>query len=216
MAPSVATVIAAAKSKLGAKYVWGAEGPNTFDCSGLMVWAWEKVGVKLPRTSQQQARFGTAVPLSQVQPGDLITSNWGGGPSSHVGMYIGDNKMIHAPRPGSVVKIANLDANYRAHINTVRRVPGANAAGITPALDGSDLLDLGGIIAGPNTILAPLKAMAQGTVSLARSMLTVGEFATFLLKLALPTTWVRITSGILGMMFLLLGLGFLIHETRGA
>src|SRR5918994_587870 len=59
-AASVAAAVKAAQAKLGSPYVWGAEGPSTFDCSGLMVWAWEKAGVKLPRTSQEQAKYGTA------------------------------------------------------------------------------------------------------------------------------------------------------------
>jgi hypothetical protein len=216
-APSVATAIKAAEAKLGSPYVYGAEGPSTFDCSGLMVWAWEKAGVTLPRTSQEQAKYGTPVPLSKIRPGDLVTSNWGEGPSSHVGMYIGGGKLIHAPRPGSKVKVANLDANYRSKINSVRRVPGSVLAGVDQAglPSPGDILDMG-VAAGTGGLLAPLKIVGSAMGDVAAGMLSIGKFAEFLLRLALPSTWVRIVCGLLGSLLLLLGLGFLVREARGA
>lgn len=230
MAFSVAAAIAAARSKIGAPYVWGATGPSSFDCSGLTQWAWGKAGVKLPRTSQAQAGFGTPVPLSKIRPGDLVTSNWGSGPSSHVGLYIGSGHIIHAPRPGKPVTIAKLDANYRSHINAIRRVPNSVTTGVTdvgfspgdllggiPGLagDAGDVLgDLGDVLFGKGGILGPLAAMARETAGIAGSLASVGGFATLLLKLALPTTWVRIAAAFLGAMFLFLGLAFLIKETR--
>lgn len=228
MAPSVAKAIAAARTKLGARYVWGAAGPSTFDCSGLTSWAWRQAGVTIPRTSQAQATYGDPVKMQDIRAGDLVTSNWGSGPSSHVGLYIGGGKIIHAPRPGSVVKIANLDANYRSKVNAIRRVRGSSAAGVTDVGFGpDDLLEglgrgiTGGLIGDPtdpsslgSSLLGPLKAIANGTVAIAGSIAQMGGLATLLLKLALPSTWIRIVAGLLGLMFLLLGLGFLIRETR--
>ncbi|AUG76796.1 hypothetical protein CFP65_1928 [Kitasatospora sp. MMS16-BH015] len=112
-----AVAVAAAESKLGHDYQWGAEGPNVFDCSGLMEWAYAQAGVSLPRTSQEQGSVGTRVPsLADAQPGDLIIF---GPDRHHVGMYVGNGMMIHAPKTGDVVKIAPATV---MSINTIRRV----------------------------------------------------------------------------------------------
>jgi len=95
--------ISAAYSELGRPYVWGATGPDQFDCSGLTQHAWASAGVMLPRTSQEQAAAGTSVPLSDIRPGDLVIYYPG---DTHVGMYVGQGMVIHAPRPGSVVQFA--------------------------------------------------------------------------------------------------------------
>jgi cell wall-associated NlpC family hydrolase len=110
-APTAAaqTALNAALSKLGSDYVWGATGPSTFDCSGLMLWAYAKAGITLPRTSSEQSTFGAAVPKDQLQPGDLVFYY---SPVSHVGMYLGNNKMVHAPDTGDVVKISSLQPQY--------------------------------------------------------------------------------------------------------
>ncbi|WP_410676409.1 C40 family peptidase [Amycolatopsis sp. cmx-4-68] len=110
-APSSAAqkAVDAALSKLGSAYVWGATGPSTFDCSGLMQWAYKQAGITLPRTSSAQAGFGTPVSRSQLQPGDLVAYY---SPVSHIGMYIGDGKMVHAPTSGDVVKISPLLSQY--------------------------------------------------------------------------------------------------------
>jgi cell wall-associated NlpC family hydrolase len=99
--------IAAAYSELGKPYAWGAVGPGEFDCSGLMQHAWGEAGVSLPRTSQEQAAAGPGVPLSRIRPGDLVIYFPG---RTHVGMYVGDGLVIHAPRPGSRVQFAPVTA----------------------------------------------------------------------------------------------------------
>ncbi|WP_329216470.1 NlpC/P60 family protein [Streptomyces sp. NBC_01485] len=93
--------LAAARSALGKPYVWGATGPSGFDCSGLMQWSYAQAGVSLPRTSQAQAHAGRRVPLSQAQPGDIVTYR---SDASHVGMYVGNGQVIHAPYPGAPVR----------------------------------------------------------------------------------------------------------------
>jgi peptidoglycan DL-endopeptidase CwlO len=105
--------IEAAYSELGKPYVWGAVGPDGFDCSGLMQHVWSEAGVMLPRTSQEQADAGQTVSLSDVQPGDLVIYFAG---RTHVGMYVGNGLIIHAPRPGSVVQFAAVDS---MPVNTV-------------------------------------------------------------------------------------------------
>ncbi len=110
-APTAAAQAAvnAALSKLGSAYVWGATGPSTFDCSGLMQWAYKQAGITLPRVSSAQATFGSPVARDQLQPGDLVAYY---SPVSHIGMYIGDGKMVHAPTSGDVVKISPLQSQY--------------------------------------------------------------------------------------------------------
>lgn len=99
-------VISVAKSKLGSPYVWGATGPSTFDCSGLMLYSFKQgAGITLPRVSKNQATAGRYVSRADLQPGDLIF--WGR-PVHHVALYIGNGKYIHAPQPGDYVRIANL------------------------------------------------------------------------------------------------------------
>jgi cell wall-associated NlpC family hydrolase len=107
--PQAQQAINAALSKLGSPYVWGATGPSQFDCSGLMQWAYKQAGITLPRSSREQSTFGTAVSRSQLQPGDLVFYY---SPVSHVGMYLGDGKMVHAPTSGDVVKISPLQSQY--------------------------------------------------------------------------------------------------------
>lgn len=89
----------AALSRVGMPYKWAAAGPTAFDCSGLTMWAYAQVGVSLPHSSSAQASSGTSVPLSAVAPGDIL---WMPG---HVGMYIGNGQVVHAPTSGDVVKV---------------------------------------------------------------------------------------------------------------
>jgi peptidoglycan DL-endopeptidase CwlO len=99
--------ISAAYSALGKPYVWGATGPNQFDCSGLTQHVWASAGVILPRTSQEQADTGQSVPLGDIRPGDLVIYYAG---QTHVGIYVGQGLVIHAPRPGAVVQFAPVDS----------------------------------------------------------------------------------------------------------
>lgn len=96
-----AAAVAAARSAVGRPYIWGANGPSGFDCSGLMQWSYAQAGVGLPRTSQAQAHAGQQVSLSQARPGDLVTYR---GDASHVGMYMGNGQVVHAPYPGAPVR----------------------------------------------------------------------------------------------------------------
>uniref|UniRef100_UPI0031B5EA20 C40 family peptidase n=1 Tax=Clostridioides difficile TaxID=1496 RepID=UPI0031B5EA20 len=113
-----------AKSKQGCKYVWGAEGPNTFDCSGFTQWCYKQIGIKIPRTVATQSKAGKSVDLkdrSKWKVGDLLC-RVGGGSSNHVMMYIGNGKMIHSPQTGDVVKIQSVDSYRKGKAYThVRR-----------------------------------------------------------------------------------------------
>jgi cell wall-associated NlpC family hydrolase len=97
--------IAEAQRQLGKPYVWGAAGPNAFDCSGLTAWAWRAGGVSLPHFSGAQYASTTHVSMSAIQPGDLIFYE---SPDQHVALYVGGGQIIHAPHAGSVVKYDSL------------------------------------------------------------------------------------------------------------
>ena len=103
-----AGALAAARSRLGDPYVWGATGPNTFDCSGLTQWSYAHVGIQLPRVAADQWNAGPHVTLSELEPGDLLfwaTDLANPATIHHVAMYLGNGMMIAAPHTGDVVKI---------------------------------------------------------------------------------------------------------------
>ncbi|MYZ38215.1 MULTISPECIES: C40 family peptidase, partial [unclassified Streptomyces] len=101
-----AAAVAFAYGALGKPYVWGATGPGSFDCSGLTQAAWRAAGVSLPRTTYTQINAGQRVTRDRLAPGDLVFFFSG---VSHVGIYVGGGQMIHAPRPGSAVRLAPID-----------------------------------------------------------------------------------------------------------
>ena len=94
-------VLAFARAQIGKPYVWGASGPSSYDCSGLTQSAWKAAGVDLPRTTWDQVKVGQRVATADLLPGDLVFFY---DDISHVGIYIGDGKMIHAPKPGANVR----------------------------------------------------------------------------------------------------------------
>ncbi|WP_328319182.1 C40 family peptidase [Streptomyces sp. NBC_00388] len=96
-----AEALAFARAQIGKPYVWGATGPSSYDCSGLTQAAWKAAGVNLPRTTWDQVKTGTRVATKDLRPGDLVFFY---DDISHVGMYIGDGMMIHAPKPGAFVR----------------------------------------------------------------------------------------------------------------
>lgn len=102
----VARVLAYAAAKLGDRYIWGATGPDAFDCSGLVLRAWQQAGITLPRTASVQATAGRPVARADLRPGDLVFFY---SPVSHIGLYIGGGKMINAANPRTGVRVANVD-----------------------------------------------------------------------------------------------------------
>ncbi|WP_329035764.1 NlpC/P60 family protein [Streptomyces sp. NBC_01725] len=100
--------LAYAVEQIGKPYEWGAEGPEAYDCSGLTSRAWTRAGVAVPRTSQQQWAELPRVELSELRPGDLVVYF---PKATHVAMYLGEGKVVHAPRPGSRVKVSPLASN---------------------------------------------------------------------------------------------------------
>ncbi|QFQ99881.1 glycoside hydrolase [Streptomyces phaeolivaceus] len=117
-ASKAAKALARARAQIGKPYVWGATGPGSYDCSGLTQAAWKAAGVDLPRTTYDQVNTGTTVSLSNARPGDLIFfyDNIG-----HVGLYIGNGMMIHAPKPGTYVREESVFYDGESSIHSVVR-----------------------------------------------------------------------------------------------
>lgn len=118
-AKQINTVVSFALNQLDKPYSWGASGPNSYDCSGLTSTAYRQIGMSIPRASYVQCYYGEKVKGNDLRPGDLvffrITKT-----SGHVGMYLGEDKFIHAPKPGDKVKISKLSA--RKNIFGARRI----------------------------------------------------------------------------------------------
>jgi cell wall-associated NlpC family hydrolase len=108
---NAAAAIPYATSKVGSSYVWGAAGPNVFDCSGLMVWAFAQVGISLPHYSGAIYNMTARISAGQLQPGDFVF--WGGGGSEHVALYMGGNQLIHAFGSGGT-RITALQGWWKA------------------------------------------------------------------------------------------------------
>lgn len=106
------SIVNTAMKYLGVPYVWGGTSPSGFDCSGLVQYSCSKNGISVPRVAAAQRGSGRYVSRENLQPGDLVFFSNGGG-VSHVGIYIGNGNMIHAPQTGDVVKISSINTSYR-------------------------------------------------------------------------------------------------------
>jgi peptidoglycan DL-endopeptidase CwlO len=108
--------VRAALDRLGRPYVWGAKGPNSFDCSGLTGWAWRQAGIQLGADTYQQIHDGVAVPPDQIRAGDLIFPKdaFDAAGPGHVQLAISPTRVIHAPQPGDVVRIAPMPSSFVA------------------------------------------------------------------------------------------------------
>ena len=134
-AAQLTTALRAAESRRGLPYVWGAAGPASFDCSGLVQWSFAQAGISMPRVAADQARAGPAVPVSQLQPGDLLfyhTDPTDPGYISHVAIYLGNGWMIQAPQPGMDVQVvpASFGSQFAGAIRVYPRLASGLAAGL--------------------------------------------------------------------------------------
>jgi cell wall-associated NlpC family hydrolase len=133
-AAQLTTALRAAGSRRGLPYVWGAAGPVSFDCSGLVQWSFAQAGISMPRVAVDQARTGAPVPVSQLEPGDLLfyhTDPTDPGYISHVAIYLGNGWMIQAPQPGMDVEVvpATFGSQFAGAIRVYPRVAAGLAAG---------------------------------------------------------------------------------------
>ena len=103
--PQTSAALQIAMAQIGKPYVWGGNGPDSFDCSGLTKWAWSHVGVTIPRVAADQQTWATPVPISQLAPGDLV---FFGNPAHHVAMYVGNGLMVNAPHSGANVGVVPI------------------------------------------------------------------------------------------------------------
>jgi peptidoglycan DL-endopeptidase CwlO len=132
---AVDTMLRAAMSRRGLPYVWGAAGPSSFDCSGLVQWSFAQAGIVMPRVAADQARSGPAVPVSQLEPGDLLfyhTDPTAPDYISHVAIYLGNGWMIQAPQPGQDVEV--VPAAFGSEFAGAVRVSPAQAASVASGI----------------------------------------------------------------------------------
>jgi hypothetical protein len=168
------------RAQIGDPYKWGAEGPDAFDCSGLVRWSLSQVGIKAPRTARAQWPWTRHVTEAQLQPGDLIFESHDGGPTpTHVVIYAGNGQILEAPRTGLDVRQRSWK-DTEAHIVGYGRIPG-----ITGAKAGS-----GGLLGNAFTLALPDSATA-GLENATRALQA-------LMWIFNPENWVRITSGAFG------------------
>lgn len=222
-------IVSYALAQRGDPYVWGAEGPNSFDCSGLVEYVYNHFGLSTPRTtSQMMANNSPLQPVTRAQlaPGDLIFSNWIGTPHSHVGIFTGRNSIIEAPEPGKTVTETPLGPGYWAHVDAMRRVPGIDGAvaGAVGAGIGGTNVGNGGIgaigdrlqgwIPNPGSVTDALTNIGTGMAGVAQSAANVGEFATMLTRLFLPSNLLRGAFLMFGTIFVLVGIWFLAGEIK--
>lgn len=111
--PSVGSeIVLRALALLGAPYKWGASGPKAFDCSGLVHFVHNELGIQVPRTAEQQFRAATRVDVDELEPGDLLFFKIRGKRVSHVAIYAGSGRFVHAPQTGRPIEIRALDDGY--------------------------------------------------------------------------------------------------------
>ena len=213
---SGALAVSTAETRLGDVYVYGATGPSTFDCSGLMQWAYKQLGVHIPRTSEEQYAAGTPISAGQLQPGDLVFSAGSDGTTSHPGhvaMYVGERSgvpsVIEAPHTGARVRYTPLDAFGASGYRRMKGVAtgGATDAGYTvpiPGVGNLPIPDPGGALGG----LLSIPADIIGFFGKATDDLTA--LGKFFWAFTQPSTWVRIGAGYVGTMCLIAGIVFLI------
>jgi hypothetical protein len=137
-AGDAAAIVAFAMTYLGTPYVWGGNEPGGFDCSGLMQYVYDHFGIHIPRIASDQQAGGVPVPMNQLQPGDLV---FYGSPAHHVGMYIGNGMMVHAPHTGDVVRLQSItswppDGGARRYFTKTAgtAAPAGSSAGLTTGL----------------------------------------------------------------------------------
>jgi cell wall-associated NlpC family hydrolase len=149
----------AALDLIGIRYKWGGNTPETgLDCSGLVRYVFQQVtGVTLPRTAKDISRLGTDVAIADLQPGDLVFFNTRRFAFSHVGIYLGNNQFVHAPRRGREVEVATLDSGFwQRRFDGARRMAGTLPS-FLPAL-------VGEAVAAPLAVQTPLPVQEAGEI----------------------------------------------------
>lgn len=217
-APALPDLVALARDFLGDRYVYGATGPTTFDCSGLTQHVYKLGGISIPRTSEEQYAFGTPISAAQAQPGDLVFFAGSDGTAAapgHVGIYIGGGQMIDAPHTGTVVQIGGIGGNVGfRRMSVAGAEQQAVSSTIAAAGNSSFVSALGDVFNDVTGGLLTWPAQFIGAVS------DIDQWAGDAYGAAKlffqPSTYVRIGAGIAGTVFLILGIICLTREAKGA
>jgi hypothetical protein len=191
-----AAIVAEARKFLGDPYVYGAAGPSTFDCSGLVQYVLHKLGITAPRTSEDQWSWVDKIDRKQLAPGDLIFEQWPGdnAPPGHVVIYIGGGKVIEAPQPGESVHVRSWSPSETTIVGYGRPRGSTTPGGSGGGGGGFSLLSL------PGDVLQMFD--------------TAASFFQKLMWIVNPENWARVIAGGAGVFLLLFGLGFLIAAGR--
>ena len=219
-------VVANARAELGRPYVYGATGPDDFDCSGLVQFVFGKAGLSVPRVSSAQFTFGSQIQASDLAPGDLVFSEWSGDDvphHGHVAIYAGNGNVIEAPHPGGVVQEVPLDSNYLAHVDGYTRPVGLSTGPASPVTGGA-AGGGGGTAANAGFDFNPLSwpgsllnwmsggVTGQATQLISGATATLADVVKFFALFFQPSTYIRIGAGFFGILLLISGLIVLIVE----
>lgn len=200
-------LVTEAKKFLGDPYVYGASGPSTFDCSGLIWYVAKQLGISVPRTSEEQAHTGTPVSKNDLAPGDLVFSPGYDGTidkPGHVGMYIGSGQLIESPHTGADVRVSSLQSFGATSYRRITGVAAGTGTGGAQAADWWNSSTWGGVFQWPQDIVNFFTAGVDDLTAAA-------NFFSAFFK---PSTYVRIGAGFFGTLFLVAGFVFLIRESR--
>ena len=191
MSISGASIVSEVEKFTGDPYVYGATGPKSFDCSGLVQYVLGQLGVTAPRTSEAQWGWVQKITRSQLEPGDLVFAQFPGDNASpgHVGIYTGNGQVLSAEDPALGVGYASL-ASWGSNIVGYGRVPGS-AAGTSSAASGG-LLSL--------FLPADVTSMFETAAGLFQKLMWIMN----------PESWARIMAGVFGFFLLVFGIGFLV------
>lgn len=203
-------VVTEARKFLGDPYQYGATGPSSFDCSGLVYYVAKQLGFSVPRTSEEQYQSGTPVTVDQLEPGDLVFAAGSDGTASapgHVGIYAGGQEVIEAPHTGADVRVTPLSqfgaVGYRRMSGTTAGTGGGSSAS-SSGFSIPGVGSLGGLLSIPSEI--------TGFFSSATDDLT--KTASFFSAFTRPSTYIRIGAGWFGLVFFVASMFFLIREAR--
>lgn len=232
---SGADIVNFARAQLGDRYVWGAEGPDVFDCSGLVDYVYRHFGLNTPRTTADMlsGKGGLqSISEGQLQPGDLILSKgWSNRTpgQGHVGIYMGQGKLIEA---GDPVQITTFGPTYKAHVTGYRRVPGVTGFGAGgsaadptgPYTGGLPNPTNPGQVAGfvrswiptPGNVTEGLTNLGEAMLGVAKGAAEIGQLAGTVGRLFLPGNMLRAFLMMMGIAFLFVGVWFIASEARDA
>lgn len=223
MAPTGSDVVALAQQQIsnGATYSWGAETPPLFDCSGLVYYIAQQLGLgPVPRVTFDQYRDLTQVARDKLQVGDLIYSHWSNPTTaSHVGIYGGKNQqgqdvILEAGGPeGARLTATPMGQSYWSHVDGIRRLPGLGkpTGSIDPDL--GDVANAGGLVLG-DTLTSAVNSVATQVHTATQGLTKMGDLAGLVVNMFAPNNILRGWFGAMGVIFLLIGIWFLAREIK--